>query len=131
MAKRRDLYAVEKMVARVLQWGVGLSVSLLASGWALSLLGRGTEFASAGRRDEFLGAQVEFPRSFAALWDGLGQMDGRAIMMLGLGVLILTPLARVLSSLVVFISLRDRLYSALTAAVVALLALSLYLGKIH
>lgn len=119
------------MVARVLLWGVGTSVLALLAGWVLTLSASSQAFGDDARRGEFLGLGAEFPNTLARILEGLQVAEGSSYMMLGLLVLMVTPLLRVLCSLAVFVYQRDRTYSVLTAIVVGLLSLSLWLGQTH
>jgi len=60
---------------------------------------------------------------------GLAGLRGQALVMLGLLVLMATPVLRVAVSLVSFLRSRDRAFTLLTSAVLVLLLLSLFLGK--
>jgi uncharacterized membrane protein len=90
-------------------------VSGLAIGWTGSLLGAAPSVAD--------------PTDFSGLIAGLGALRPIAIAQAGLLVLIATPVVRVGVSLVVFVLDRDRLYAAITAAVLGLLLLSLLLVR--
>lgn len=110
-------------VSTVLVVGVSVSAALiglgffsaLAVGWNGSLLG-----AAAGT-----GPSTDFS-SVAA---GLTALRPIALAQAGLLVLLATPVVRVAVSLVAFGLERDRLYVAITAAVLALLLVSLVLVR--
>ena len=55
-------------------------------------------------------------------------LDPAAVTQLGVVLLILTPVARVLLTLVAFVHRRDRLYSAMTAVVLVLLLWGVLFG---
>jgi uncharacterized membrane protein len=55
--------------------------------------------------------------------------EGRAIMQLGIVILVATPIARVAFSVGAFARDRDRAYAAITATVLAVLIYSLFGGK--
>ena len=57
------------------------------------------------------------------------QLDSRAIVQLGLVLLIATPVARVALTFVAFLFRRDRLYATLTLLVLALLLYGLVWGR--
>jgi len=73
--------------------------------------------------------QMAFPHTLAAVWAGLAQMEGRAIVIVGLFVLIATPVMRVAASVLVFIHLRDPMFAAITFFVLMMLLLSFLLGR--
>ena len=66
--------------------------------------------------------------SRAGVWRGMLQMRGQAIVMLGLLLLIATPVMRVAASIFIFARERDRLYIAITTLVLLLLLTSFFLG---
>jgi len=72
-----------------------------------------------------------FPHTLGDLAAELRALRGQAIVILGLLVLIATPILRVAVSILAFIYQGDRVYTLITAAVLCLLLLSLALGKIE
>jgi uncharacterized membrane protein len=92
---------LERAVHALLIIGGGASALLLLCAVALSLVGRRPLDAGAPRR----------------------------LAELGMEVLMLTPAARVVGSLVVFVHLRDRRYVVITATVLALMLAGFLLGK--
>jgi uncharacterized membrane protein len=70
-------------------------------------------------------SEPEFLRSVHGIVTDAMTFDGRGVIQLGLLVLIATPIARVLFSVVGFVRQRDWLYVSITAVVLALLAVSL------
>ena len=107
------------LVSTVLIVGVTVSAALVAVGflsgliigWTGSLVG-----AAPGTAD---------PTDFSGMLAGLGALRPIALAQAGLLVLVATPVIRVAVSLVAFVLERDRLYAAVTAAVLGLLLLSL------
>ncbi|MCC6425899.1 MAG: DUF1634 domain-containing protein [Phycisphaerales bacterium] len=69
-------------------------------------------------------------QSLRAVLHGVSMLDARAIMIAGVLLLIATPIARVLFSLVSFARQRDMLYIGITTIVLAVLAYSLFYGKV-
>jgi len=63
---------------------------------------------------------------FSAFMTGLGELRPIAIAQAGLLVLVATPVVRVMASIVGFALEGDRLYSAITLAVLAILLVSLF-----
>jgi uncharacterized membrane protein len=70
-----------------------------------------------------------FPTTVPDVVRGLVHFEGRAVVMLGLLVLLATPILRVAVSVVTFAQQRDRAFVVITSAVLFLLLLSLGLGK--
>jgi uncharacterized membrane protein len=115
---------VEKSLGRLLQSGVIVSGMVVLAGGILYLLRYG-----------HLPVQYE---NFAAERERLGSLtgvgrdalhgDGRAIIQCGLLLLIATPVARVLFSIIGFALEKDRLYVMLTLIVFGILMYSLFGG---
>ena len=63
-------------------------------------------------------------------WAG-AQFDPLAVVALGLGLLLLTPVAGVLVALVGFLSVGDQLYAGIAALVLVILVVSLVTGGGH
>ena len=104
-------------MGRILLGGVLLSVGILLIG-VLDLFVRGPGSVNVG------------PVSYSARgWIGaLGAGEPEAIFLLGLVVLVLTPLTRVLFSIAMFIEERDRPFIAMTLFVLSLLAVGALVG---
>ena len=116
-------HQVEQVVGRLLQVGVLLAALVVIIGGALLLADHG------GARADFRVFHGESSplRSVGAIVSAAVAGDSRAIVQLGLVLLIATPVARVAFTLVAFAIQRDRLYVALTATVLALLLYGLLL----
>jgi len=69
------------------------------------------------------------PTDFSGIAAGLGALRPIAIAQAGLLVLVATPVVRVGVSLVAFALERDRLYAAITGAVLGLLLVSLFVVR--
>ena len=110
-------------VSTVLVVGVSLSAVLVAIGFLTGL--------AFGWTDSLVGAppaRVDL-RDFSGVLSGLAAGRPVAIAQLGLLVLVATPVSRVGVSLIAFAVERDRLYVAITAGVLGLLLLSLFLVR--
>ena len=102
------------VVARVLLTGVALSAALVLAGFVASLL--------VGWDGSLLGAAPGGdPTDIGALAEGLRNLRPQAIAQLGLLTLILTPMARVAASLVLFAVERDRTYVVVSMIVLVIL----------
>ena len=115
---------VDLVIGRLLQIGVLAAAAIVALGAILFLAQHGT------RRAEF-SAFVPGPptlRTVGGILRGALAFDSAAIVQLGLVLLIMTPIARVLFTLVAFIIQRDRLYILITSVVLALLLYGLIAG---
>jgi uncharacterized membrane protein len=108
------------VISTVLIVGVGISATLIGTGFvaALAIGWHGSLLGAAGGS----GATTDFSNLPARLT----ALEPLAITQLGLLVLLATPVARVAASVVGFALESDRLYAALTAAVLLILLTSLF-----
>lgn len=106
------------VVARVLLVGVALSAALILAGFVSSLF-VGWDGSLAGA------ASGGDPTDVGALAEGLRALRPQAIAQLGLLTLILTPMARVAASLVLFAVERDRTYVLISTIVLVILVAGL------
>jgi len=116
----------ESVVGGILRSGVILAASVVSTGAVLYLLRHGREPARFGTfveetADLRLPLEI-FRRAFAG--------SPRGIMQAGLILLIATPIARVAASVYLFARERDRLYVAVTLAVLGILLYSLTSGTL-
>jgi uncharacterized membrane protein len=112
---------VEQVIGRLLQGGVVLASVVVILGGAMLLWRHGAERPAFG---VFRGESSSL-RSVGATLRGVVAADPRAIVQLGLVLLIATPVARVALTLAAFAAQRDRLYVAMTAVVLVLLLVGL------
>jgi uncharacterized membrane protein len=116
--------AVEQLVGRLLQVGVLLAAAVTLAGGILLLAQHGPSPADYGT---FRG-EPYYLRSLTGVLRAALSMDSRAIVQLGLVLLIATPIARVAFTLVAFALQRDRVYVGVTLLVLALLLFGLLFG---
>ena len=110
-------------VSTVLIVGVSISAALIAIGFVTGLA-----FGWTGSLVGGAGASGD-TTDFTSVGAGLLALRPIAIAQAGLLVLVATPVFRVAVSLAAFALERDRLYAAITAAVLALLLLSLFVVR--
>jgi uncharacterized membrane protein len=115
-------------VGKVLHAGVLVSASILMTGYLVGLVGDPAAFGSHAAEQAHLAARAGFPHSFVAVWDGIGRGKGEAMIAAGLLVLILTPVAGLLTSAVAFARRRDWLFTAISATVLSVILGSFLLG---
>jgi uncharacterized membrane protein len=128
-ARQRGVQGTERLISGVLRLGVATSLILIAAGSVISFLPTGSYRSGTAEVARLTGSAGSFPRSAAWFFEGLLRCDGQAVIVAGLLILILTPVARVAVSMAVFANERDRTFVAITATVLALLILSFALGK--
>lgn len=113
-------------MGNLLRIGVMLAAGAVFMGGSLYLLRNG---ASTPDYYVFRG-EPEALRSIRGILEGALSLRGRAIIQLGLLILIATPVARVAFSVYGFARQRDRTYVAITLVVLALLLFSLAGGRL-
>lgn len=118
-------HAIEQLIGRFLQFGVMLAAGVVLVGATLVLVQHG-------------GAPVSYAvfhsgpqqlRTIRGIVHGALALDSKAIVQLGLVLLIATPVARVAFMLIAFVVQRDRVYVAISGLVLALLLYGLLLGR--
>lgn len=122
-----DDHHIEVVIGTLLRAGVLISAAVVIIGGIIYLIRHGHSVAS---YKIFEGNQSPL-RTLAGIFHGVIRPSGRAIIQLGLLLLIATPVARVLFSAVAFARQRDHLYVALTLTVLAILVYSLLGSTLH
>lgn len=113
--RQRPVGPLNRLVHRVLMVGLTISATLLVAGLAVW-----------AARGGVLPRSVTEPAQ--AVRD-IGHLRPVGFFSLGLLALILTPFARVAGSVVIFLREHDRRYAAVTAAVLAVMIASIFLGR--
>ena len=114
------------VVSAVLIVGVSVSAALIALGFAAALA-VGWQGSLAGSVVGSAPGHVSATTDFSNLAGRLASLQPLALTQLGLLTLLATPVARVAASVIGFASERDRLYTAITAAVLVILLGSIFL----
>lgn len=115
---------VERIMGTLLQTGVIISGLVVLAGGILYML----RYAHASIEYRNFVAERERLRNLRGLARAVLHGDGRAIIECGLLLLIATPVARVLFSIIAFDLEKDRLYVVLTITVFLILIYSLFGG---
>jgi uncharacterized membrane protein len=116
---------LEIVIGNLLRAGVLLSAGVVLGGGIWLLLDCGGERANYRQ----FRPPANILRAPAGIIGGLGHPNPALLIQFGLLLLIATPVARVIVSLVAFAMERDRLYVVLTAIVLAVLLFSLVAPK--
>ena len=111
----------ELLISHVLRGGVVLGAIVIAAGLVAF-------YARYGPNPPLIVAQI-YPHSLEQTFVGLAHGSPQAFMVLGLLILLATPVVRVAVSIVAFVLERDWTYVAITALVLAILLVSFLLGK--
>jgi len=112
----RNVYTV---VHRALLWGMVASTALYALGVARAL-----------EAPVVVPLDHAFHLSWRQTWSGLAALDPTALMLAATVLLILTPVARVVLACIAFAVDRDRAFVLVTGAVLAVIALTVVLGRL-
>lgn len=118
-------HEVEQAIGRLLQIGVLLAAAVVCLGGVAMLARHGHSVADF---HSYRGGSSPL-RSLHGIARGVLALDSRAVVQLGLVLLIMTPIARVAFTLGAFILQRDRLYVGITTVVLALLLYGLLWGR--
>jgi len=121
MSKPWTDYRVEQIIGTLLRVGVLASALVVLLGGVLYIAQEG------GTQPSFhtFHGEPDNLRNIWAVVQGAGKLQSRAIIQLGLLLLILTPIARVIFSAFAFGLERDRMYVVVTLIVLAVLLYSL------
>lgn len=120
---------MELLISNLLRAGVVASLFVIVAGTLLTFIHHPDYVSSATELKRLTAPGAAFPHSLADVATGLRELRGEAIVVLGLLMLIATPVARVFVSIFAFIYQRDRIFTLITSVVFALLVLSFVLGK--
>jgi uncharacterized membrane protein len=121
---------VEIVISTLLRAGILASLFLVLLGVVVMFVRhpdylRSPEALAHLKSDEYV-----FPTTITSVFRGVAQGQGRSIILLGVFVLFLTPLLRVVTSIVAYVIEKDWRFVAITSLVLVFLLLSLVLGKI-
>jgi uncharacterized membrane protein len=111
---------IERSMGNLLRYGVLTSLFVILTGAAFYLFQHGTETPS---YKEFSGEPKRFSE-ISLVWEFALRGRGRSIIQLGLFILIATPIARIIFSIVGYILEKDYLYIAITSVVLAIILFS-------
>lgn len=116
---------IENSVGIMLRTGVLLAAAIVLFGGILYLV------HSHGPRPDYARFRPEPQQliTLSGILHGVATLNPESIIMLGLLVLVATPVARVGMCIVGFLFERDRLYTAVSTVVLAILLYSLFLHK--
>ena len=126
--RRMEPQWVAIALSRLLRGGVVLSIAVVLAGVTLTFMHHPGYVSSKPALRQLTAVAQSFPHSVADVLRGSEHARGQALVMLGLLLLIATPVARVALSVIIFAIEGDRLYVVITAAVLLLLVASFMLG---
>lgn len=123
---------VEVAISLVLRIGVVVSVAVIAAGLGLMFAHHGAYLPVTGHFSyrQLTSPAAAFPHSFAALGRAIGAGEGRGIIVLGVLILILTPVLRVAVGVLAFIYEKDPPMTIVTLYVLIVLVGSFFLAGV-
>ncbi|MGQ9683673.1 MAG: DUF1634 domain-containing protein [Anaerolineae bacterium] len=127
--------AADRVISGLLRYGVLVSVVLVVLGMVSLGLRGNTGYGATADVQTLLSPPADrapsWPTTLGGVLSGAVQLRPYALILLGLLVLIMTPILRVAVSAVLFLIEHDLLYVAITVFVLAVLVLSFFLGAGH
>lgn len=121
--------ALERAIGMVLRVGVMLSLAVVVIGLAITFAGHGSYLGSSAGLHNLTKVRGAFPHTLAGIGRGLAGLQGEAVVMLGLLLLLVTPVLRVAVSVALFALRRDRAFVIISSVVLATVLASFVLGK--
>ncbi|HEV2719826.1 MAG TPA: DUF1634 domain-containing protein [Thermoanaerobaculia bacterium] len=118
----------ELLISITLRTGVVISVAVMLLGLVVTFVHHPAYFHSRPALGELTNSREIFANTTGAVLRGVRALHGQSIAMLGILLLIVTPIVRVAISVVLFATRGDRRYVLITAVVLALLLTSLISG---
>lgn len=115
--RHQEMTEIELVIGHVLRIGVITSAVVIILGLGLALVTGKTGYPAGS-----------FPTTFSAIFQGVAAFKPFAITMLGLFLLILTPVLRVVVSIYAFTKENDRLYVWITTLVLVILVFAMWIG---
>ena len=122
---------VELLISHLLKIGVMTSLAVVVIGTVISFARHPDYVTQPPALRHLTTPGAAFPHTVREMWAGLKEGRGQAIVVLGLLLLIATPVMRVAVSIFGFLYEGDRVYVVITTVVLALLVLSFVIGKVE
>jgi len=121
---------IELLISTLLRIGVTLSLSIVVLGTIVTFIHHSDYRTNPGVLPTLTQPEkATFPHTLHAVVTGLAAFTGQSLVILGLILLIATPILRVAISIFIFLHDHDRIFVYITSLVLALLLLSFVLGK--
>ena len=111
--------------------GVVTSLTVIVLGTVLSFVHHPDYVSSRSDLQRLTQPGASFPSTMRDVWPGVREMRGQSIIVVGLILLIATPVLRVAVSIVAFVYQKDWTFVVITSIVLALLLLSFVLGRVE
>ncbi len=122
---------IELLISRLLLGGVVISMATVLLGLVLMFVHHPDYLKSAADLQRLTAPGAALPNTLGGVARGVLAGRGQAVVVLGLLLLIATPILRVAVSMLGFALQRDRTYTVICAAVLVVLMVSFLLGKVE
>ncbi len=120
---------VEYLISNLLRAGVVLSLAFVIAGTLITFMHHPDYLFTSSALPGLTGLSSTFPHTLPQVGHDALHFSGPALVILGLLLLIATPVMRVGVSIAAFLFERDRAFTLITFTVLCLLLLSFALGK--
>lgn len=127
MKKKFTDIDLNRSVGNLLRLGVILSVLVSVAGF-LKLLSEGYVMP---KIDGMINVGTSSEKVWSQFWTALKNLEGMAIIQLGILILIFTPLMRIIFALIGYLKEKDYLYVGISSVVLAIMAISFFAGYAH
>ena len=117
---QKEKEELDLVMGKILRAGIFLSILFMFIGWFLYLFS-GQQVVSLKNLEQF--NPVAYVKSHSIF-------DAVTFMLLGAFMLILTPIFRVISTFIIFVKTKDKMYTIFTAVVMVIILVSIILGFI-
>ena len=128
MSEKAPARIIESAISTILRVGVAISITIIAIGVAMTFAHHHDYFSSRPALGTLIDARANYTASLSSVNEGVLEGRGQSVVMIGILVLIATPVIRVATSIALFAAERDGVYVAITSVVLALLILSFVIG---
>ena len=122
---------MERLISWLLLGGVTVSMATVLVGIVLMFVHHPEYLKSATDLKRLTAPGAALPHAPGDIARGLAAGRGQAVVVLGLLLLIATPVLRVAVSMIGFLVARDRAFAAISAIVLFVLGLAFFLGRVE
>ena len=119
---------IEDVISQIMQIGLLISMAVIGVGLALMFIRHPGYVSSSSALHPLTRVPGAFPHSVSAVIRGLSHGEGQAVVVLGLFLLLMTPVVRVAASVVLFETIHDRAFVAIASMVLIELVASIAAG---
>jgi uncharacterized membrane protein len=124
------LRRIENLISHVLRIGVTVSLLVVVLGTVISFIHHPGYLKMPAALAPLTAPASDTPPTLHDVWTGALAWRGQSLVMVGLILLIATPVLRVAVSVAVFLIQRDRVFVLITLLVFALLMASYFVGAV-